>query len=113
MTKVEAIIRPDMLDAAKAALDILGFHDLIVMHVVGTGRHPAITQRYRGAKYVVNLLDKLKIETIVQDDRAREAMEAIADAVSGGEIEDGRILAYKVDSVMSIRTRKVGEAVLT
>lgn len=109
MTKIEAIIRPQMLDAVKAALDDLGLHGITVSHVMGSGKQRGRTQHYRGQEYVVNLLDKMKIETVVPDELVEATMDAIADTAATGEIGDGKIFVYKVDDAMRIRTREKGE----
>ena len=109
MTKIEAIVRPNKLDEVKAALDDLGLMGVTVSHVMGSGRQRGRTQHYRGQEYVVNLLDKIKVETVVTDDLVDAAMNAIADAAGTGEIGDGKIFVYKVDNAMRIRTREVGE----
>ena len=112
MTKVEAIIRPSMMETVKTALDELGILGLTISHVMGSGKQRGRTQHYRGAEYTVNLLDKIKIETTVLDDMVEPVMNAIADAAGTGEIGDGKIFVYKVDNVMRIRTRETGESAL-
>lgn len=109
MTKVEAIIRPSKLDDVKAALDTIGVKGITVTHVMGSGRQRGRTQHYRGQEYVINLLDKIKIETVVQDSIVDEVMNAIADAAATGEIGDGKIFIYKIDNAMRIRTRETGD----
>lgn len=112
MTKIEAIVRPAMLDAVKAALDELGLHGVTVSHVMGSGKQRGRTQHYRGQEYVVNLLDKIKIETVVPDEIVDAVMDSIADAAGTGEIGDGKIFVYKVDNAMRIRTKETGEAAI-
>ncbi|MEN6357406.1 MAG: P-II family nitrogen regulator [Armatimonadota bacterium] len=110
MTKIEAIIRPNKLDEVKAALDDLGLMGITVSHVMGSGKQRGRTQHYRGQEYVVSLLDKVKIETVVMDDMVDDVMKAIADSAGTGEIGDGKIFVYKVDNAMRIRTREMGES---
>ncbi len=112
MVKIEAIIRPGKLDQVKAALDDIGLHGLTVSHVMGSGKQRGQTQHYRGQEYVVNLLDKVKIETVAPDELAEEVMNAIADAASTGEIGDGKIFVYPASDAMRIRTRERGDAAL-
>ncbi len=112
MTKIEAIVRPTTLDAIKTTLDQLGIMGLTVSHVMGSGKQRGKTQHYRGAEYVINLLDKIKIETVVSDGQVEEVMNAIADVASTGEIGDGKIFAYKIDNAMRIRTRELGESAI-
>ena len=112
MIKIEAIIRPTKLEDVKAALDDLGLTGITVTHVLGSGRQRGRTQHYRGQEYVVNLLDKVKIESIVPDDMADKAVESIADAAATGEIGDGKIFIYKVDNAVRIRTREDGDTAI-
>jgi len=110
MTKIEAIIRPDKLDLVKAALDELGVKGITVTHVMGAGKQRGRTQYYRGQEYVVNLLDKIKIETVVNEPLLEPVVDAIISHASTGEIGDGKIFLSKVDQAIRIRT---GERVET
>lgn len=112
MVKIEAIIRPDKLDEVKAALDELGVKGMTVIHVMGAGKQRGRTQYYRGQEYVVNLLDKIKLETVVQDAIADNVVNAIVSFASTGEIGDGKIFLSKVDDAIRIRTGERGDAAL-
>ncbi len=109
MTKIEAIIRPGKLDDVKAALDDIDVKGITVMNVMGAGKQRGRTQDYRGQEYVVNLLDKTRIETVVADSKVEEAVKAISGAAFTGEIGDGKIFLSKVDDVVRIRTGERGE----
>ena len=112
MIKIEAIIRPSKLDDVKAALDDIGIKGITVISVMGAGKQRGRTQYYRGQEYVVNLLDKTKIETVVADDQAETVVEAITRSAFTGEIGDGKIFLSKVDDVIRIRTGERGEVAL-
>lgn len=112
MVKIEAIIRPNKLDDVKAALDDLGLTGVTVSQVMGSGRQRGRTQHYRGQEYVVNLLDKIKIETVITDEMLDTALKAIADAAATGEIGDGKIFVYKMENALRIRTREEGDIAL-
>ena len=109
MTKVEAIIRPSKLDDVKEALDEIGIKGITVLNVMGAGKQRGRTQYYRGQEYVVNLLDKTKIETVVNEDMAEKVVEAITNAACTGEIGDGKIFLTKVSDVIRIRTGERGD----
>jgi nitrogen regulatory protein P-II 1 len=79
---------------------------------MGAGKQRGRTQYYRGQEYVVNLLDKTKIETVVADDMAEKTVEAIKNAAFTGEIGDGKIFLSKVDDAIRIRTGERGEIAL-
>jgi nitrogen regulatory protein PII len=110
MTKIEAVIRPARLDDVKEALDELGIKGITVLNVMGAGKQRGRTQYYRGQEYVVNLLDKTKIETVVADDLAESVIEAIKKAAFTGEIGDGKIFVSNVGEVIRIRTGERGDA---
>lgn len=112
MTKVEAIIRPGKLDDVKAALDEIGIKGITVINVLGAGKQRGRTQYYRGQEYVVNLLDKTKIETVVADDIVETVIDAITKAAFTGEIGDGKIFLSKIDEAVRIRTGERGEGTL-
>lgn len=112
MTKIEAIIRPGKLDDVKAALDEIGIKGITVANVMGAGKQRGRTQYYRGQEYIVNLLDKLSIETVVADDMVEYVIEAITKTAFTGEIGDGKIFLSKIDEVIRIRTGERGEIAL-
>lgn len=112
MTKVEAIIRPSKLDDVKDALDELGIKGITVINVMGAGKQRGRTQYYRGQEYVVNLLDKTKIEAVVSDDKVEDVIEAIKKAAFTGEIGDGKIFLSQISDAVRIRTGERGEAAL-
>lgn len=113
MIKVEAIIRPDKLDDVKAALDELGVKGITVTHVMGAGKQRGRTQYYRGQEYVVNLLDKTKIETVVVDSMAESVVDAILFHAATGEIGDGKIFLSKVEDAIRIRTAEHGDVAVS
>lgn len=113
MVKVEAIIRPDRLDEVKAALDTVGAKGMTVVHVMGAGKQRGRTQYYRGQEYVVNLLDKTKIETVVLDSMVDRVVGAIIEFASTGEIGDGKIFLSRVDDAIRIRTGERGDVAIS
>ncbi len=113
MTKIEALIRPDKLDDVKAALDELGVNGITVTHVMGAGKQRGRTQYYRGQEYVINLIDKIKLEAIVVDSAVDSIIEAIRFHAGTGEIGDGKIFLSKVDDAIRIRTGEREDTALT
>lgn len=59
---------------------------------------------YRGSEFIVEFLQKLKIEVVVEDSRVDDVVTSIADAARTGEIGDGKIFISPVESVVRIRT---------
>jgi nitrogen regulatory protein P-II 1 len=112
MKKIEAIIKPFKLDEVKEALAKEGVQGMTVSEVKGFGRQKGHTELYRGAEYVVDFLPKIKIELLLEDDRARRASELIESVARTGRIGDGKIFILPVDDVIRIRTGERGETAL-
>ena len=108
MKKIEAIIKPFKLDEVREALSEVGITGLTVTEVKGFGRQKGHTELYRGAEYVVDFLPKIKIETVVTDERADAVIEAIQSSAGTGKIGDGKIFVTAVEQVIRIRTGEIG-----
>ena len=104
MKLVVAIIKPFKLDEVRQALTAIGVHGMTVTEVKGYGRQKGHTEIYRGAEYAVSFLPKLKIEVAVNADVADKVVEAIVAAARTGQIGDGKIFVYNLDSAVRIRT---------
>ncbi len=108
MKKIEAIIKPFKLDEVKEALSKAGIQGLTITEVKGFGRQKGHTELYRGAEYVVDFLPKVKIEILVDDDKAGEVADTIINAARTGRIGDGKIFILPMDDVVRIRTGERG-----
>ena len=112
MKKIEAIIKPFKLDEVKEVLSRAGIAGMTVQEVKGFGRQKGHTELYRGAEYVVDFLPKVKIEVLIDNDRAAEVVDAITRAARTGRIGDGKIFVLAVDEVVRIRTgERNGDAI--
>src|SRR5262249_33531111 len=112
MKKVEAIIKPFKLDEVKEALAKEGIEGMTVTEVKGFGRQKGHTELYRGAEYVVEFLPKVKLEILVDDNRASAVAKAIEDAARSGQIGDGKIFILPVEEALRIRTGERGSSAL-
>jgi nitrogen regulatory protein PII len=108
MKLVTAIIKPHKLDEVKDALKAAGLHGMTVDEVKGFGRQGGKTEIYRGAEYVVDLLPKVKLETVVPDEIADQVAEIIVAAAATGKIGDGKVWITSVDKIIRIRTGEQG-----
>lgn len=106
MTKIEAIIRPNKFESVKEALTQLGIDGMTVSEVRGHGRQKGHTEVFRGREYGVDLLPKVKVELVVNDDLLERAMDAIQTAAYTGKIGDGKIFHYKIDGALRIRSKE-------
>ena len=110
MKKIEAIVRPEKLDEIKAALTAAGFVGLNMVHVTGRGAQKGIVHSGRGGEsYTVDMLPKVKIEAVVQDNEVERAVQAILKAAWTGNIGDGKIFILPVEDAIRVRTGERGE----
>jgi nitrogen regulatory protein P-II 1 len=112
MKQIIAIIKPFKLDEVREALAEVGISGLTVTEVKGFGRQKGHTELYRGAEYVVDFLPKIKVEVVLSDSQADQAIEAITRAARTGRIGDGKIFVLGVEQVIRIRTGETGESAI-
>jgi nitrogen regulatory protein P-II 1 len=110
MTKIEAINQPNRFDLVKKALIDIGVEGMTVSEVRGHGRQKGHKESYRGGEYSVDLLPKVKLETVLQDNVVEAAVNAIITNASTGKIGDGKIFLYKVEEAIRIRSQERGAA---
>ena len=63
---------------------------------------------YRGSEYSVDTLPKIKLEILVEDDKADLVKETIISTAQTGKIGDGKLFITSVDEVVRIRTGETG-----
>ena len=112
MKLVTAIIKPFKLDDVKSAVEALDIHGMTVSEASGFGRQRGHTEVYRGAEYTVELVPKVRIEIVVDDDRAGDVIDAIVGAAQAGKIGDGKVWSVPVDTVVRVRTGERGAEAL-
>ena len=108
MKLILAIIQPSKLEAVKEALNKVEVFRLTIVDVQGFGRQKGHTELYRGAEYVVDFLPKVKIEILVEDEKAMAVADIILTAARTGRIGDGKIFIVPVEEVVRIRTGERG-----
>lgn len=112
MKKVEAIIREEKLEAVKSALEEKGFIGLTVTEVKGRGQQKGLCLQWRVGEYRVDLLPKIKIEVVVNDEDTSTVMDTICRSARTGDIGDGMIFVMPVEDICRVRTGERGEAAL-
>ena len=112
MKKVEAIIRPHLLDAVRTALQEVEVVGMTISEVQGYGRQRGHTETYRGAEYQIEFIPKIKVEVVVPDEIEDAAIEAIIKTARTGKFGDGKIFVVPLEDVIRIRTGERGEAAL-
>src|ERR1035441_6044524 len=110
MKKIEAIIKPFRLTDVKDALNEIGIQGMTVIEVKGFGRQKGHTEIYRGSEYTIDFLPKIKIESVLPDNLAKQAVQAIIKAAKTGKIGDGKVFISTIDDAYRIRTEEQGES---
>jgi nitrogen regulatory protein P-II 1 len=108
MKKIEAIIRPHLLESVKDALQSLGVQGMTISEVKGFGRQKGHTEVYRGSEYKVEFVPKIKVEVVVDDDVVEGAIDAIIKTSRTGKFGDGKIFVFPVEEAIRIRTGEHG-----
>jgi len=112
MKKVEAIIRTMRFEDVKSALEAIGVESMTVTDVKGRGKQKGITQQWRGAEYVVDMIPKTKIEMVVGDFLVEKVVDTICSTANTGKIGDGKIFIIPVEDAIRVRTRERGDTAL-
>ncbi|MDP3790204.1 MAG: P-II family nitrogen regulator [Candidatus Omnitrophota bacterium] len=112
MKRIEAIVRPEKLDAVRIALEKAGCKGIMISEIEGHGAQKGIVQQWRGEKYRVELLPKIKIDIVTKDDQVERIVKTIIDVSRTGEIGDGKIFVSPVENVFRIRTGENGESAI-
>lgn len=112
MKLVTAIIQPYRLDDVKSALEAAGVRGLTVSEASGYGRQKGHTEVYRGAEYTVDLVPKVRVEVLVDDEDATAVTDVIVKAAQTGKIGDGKVWTVSVDDVARVRTGEHGAQAL-
>lgn len=108
MKKLEIIIKPEKLEDLKAVLDTEKVNGLNIVNSMGYGNQKGNIKNYRGAEYAVNLLPKIKVETVVADEAAQGLIDKIVDEINTGHFGDGKIFVYDVEDAVRICTGERG-----
>ncbi len=112
MNELEIIIKPEKLDALKEVLDAQKVTGVMVTSIMGYGNQKGYTQKYRGNEYNVNLLPKLKVETVIPAKDTERIVNAVVQAIKTGNYGDGKIFVYSIENAVRIRTGDSGEEAL-
>lgn len=108
MKLVTAIIKPHKLEDVKSALEAFGVQGMTVSEASGYGRQRGHTEVYRGAEYTVDLVPKVRVEVLVDDDAAGDVIEVLVKSAQTGRIGDGKVWSTPVDDVARVRTGERG-----
>ncbi len=112
MKLVTAVIKPFKFDEVRAALLAFGVQGMTVSESSGYGRQRGHTEVYRGAEYTVELLPKVRLEILVDDEDGDDVVDVIVRAARTGKIGDGKVWSVPVETVVRVRTGERGQEAL-
>lgn len=112
MKKIEMIIRPEKLEPVRKTLEQAGCAGLMITEIEGHGKQKGVVQQWRGEKYKVELLPKIKIEVVVSDKDVERITNLIIDTARTGAVGDGKIFISEIKEAIRIRTGEKGEQAL-
>lgn len=112
LKKLEVIIRPGTLDAVKKAMATAGYTGLTISKAEGHGKQKGLVQDRDGGSIRMELLPKIRLETVVSEPDLEKLIQAISKAAQTGQPGDGKIFVYDVQDAIRIRTGERGASAL-
>ena len=91
MKMIEAVIQQFKLEEVREALDEIGVEEFTESSVVAHRRRMGQTMTFRGARFVADIVEKVKLEIIAADDAVASIIEAIGTIARTERKEDCRI----------------------
>jgi nitrogen regulatory protein P-II 1 len=104
MKLIIAYIQPHKLQDVKKALYKAEVHKMSVTNALGCGEQAGYEESYRGIKFEVNLLKKVRLEIGVNEDFVEKTIEAIIEGAKTGQVGDGKIFVVDLPECVRIRT---------
>jgi nitrogen regulatory protein P-II 1 len=104
MKLIIAYIQPHRLQDVKQELYKAEVFKMSITNALGCGTQHGYEESYRGIKFEVNLLKKVRIEIAVNQDFVDRTVEAIISGARSGNIGDGKIFILDLAECVRIRT---------
>lgn len=100
-----AIIQPTKLTAVREALEKIGVTRMTVCDAQGYGRQRGQTEYYRGNEYKTNLLRKIALEIVVNEDFLQPAIDTLSSVARTGpegSFGDGKIFVMPLEQAIDM-----------
>lgn len=104
MKMVMAVIRPERLQCVKDGLRDMGVNGLTITRVTGRGEQMGLKFTNRVGEFIVDEIEKVKIESVVEDEKVDEVIATIKRFSETGNPGDGRIFVIPVEQSIKIRS---------
>ena len=112
MKLIIAYIQPHKLQDVKKALAEAEVGKMSVTNSLGCGAQMGFEESYRGIKFEVNLLKKVRLEIAVNEDFVERTIDAVISSARTGQIGDGKIFILDLVDCIRIRTSEHGKAAI-
>ena len=112
MKKIEAIVRLSRFDKVRDALAQVGVNFFTLQDVKGFGLQKGQKLVYRGSVYDSDYIARLQIDILTTDDMVDLVVDTILSSARTGEVGDGKVIVYDVESVTRIRTSEKDAAAI-
>lgn len=114
MREMIIIIRPEKLEKVKQILDEAGLGGISITSVMGCGSQRGLEEGpvMQGMKTSVNLLPKIRVQIVVEDDQVEDIITDLRDRVATGHVGDGKIFIRDIEDAVRIRTGERGSRAL-
>jgi nitrogen regulatory protein PII len=109
MTKIEAVVREQRIDAVVERLGLLGVHTLSIYGVRCTGHGEVRRSSIRGRTVAVAFVRKVMLEWYGPDDQAHCVVRAIRHCADAGEPGDCTIFIQNADAADASEARPLSE----
>jgi nitrogen regulatory protein PII len=107
MFKIEAIIRPEKLEAVQTKLRRIGYPGMMVTEMEGHGRQKGLHSGWPDSLRV-NFLPKTKLEIVVEKRHLKAVIQGILQSARTGEMGDGKIFISEIKDAIRISTGERG-----
>ncbi len=104
MKKIEAIIRTTQFNIIQEALAEIGVRFFSLKEVRGYGLQKGKSRMYRGADLGTGFIPRLQMDIVVKGDMVDSVVSTIEKSGKTGEVGDGKIFVYDIESAVRIRT---------
>ncbi len=108
MKLIIAYIQPHKLNDVKQALYKVQVCKMSITNAMGCGEQHGYEESYRGIKFEVNLLKKVRLEIAVNQAFIEQTVNAIIEGARTGKIGDGKIFVLDLVECVRIRTGDKG-----
>ena len=112
MKKIEAIIRPEKLEAARLALEDAGYPGITISEIEGHGKQKGTVQQWKGDRFTLEFLPKVRMEIVCPNKDAEKLIHVLRQSAFTGGVGDGKIFIYDVADALRIRTGERGDKAL-